>query len=106
MAKESPSEQALAENLAVLLTPSEIAVLEKRLAIPILLAEGMSYREIGRTIDASSDTISFVKHRLVRMPRTPRRYTPLRTPHKKRNILLSPPHMGRGRWRWLNDLSR
>jgi len=105
-ARQAPSKEALKRDLGAFLTPTEIALLEKRIAIPILLTRGFSYREIGRTIDVSPTTVNFVKHHLTRKPRTPRRYSPLHTPHKKRNILLSPPSMGRGRWRWLDDLSR
>ncbi|MFH1161771.1 MAG: hypothetical protein V1696_00615 [Candidatus Jorgensenbacteria bacterium] len=90
--------------LAKILTTTELLLIEKRLAVPILLARGMSYREIGRTIDIGPAAISFMKHGLTRKPRTPRQYSPLRTPRKKGHILLSPPPMGRGRWRWLNDL--
>ncbi len=61
-----------ANELKNLLTPEEILILEKRIAILILLGEGKSYREIGRTIDVSPRTVSFIKHHFKRTPRFPR----------------------------------
>jgi len=60
--KNSSSPETLTKNLSTLLTSNEIFVLEKRLAILLLLEKGMSYREISRTIDVTRSTISFVKH--------------------------------------------
>jgi Trp operon repressor len=57
------------------LTPAEITMLEKRLAIPILLEKHYSYRKIGETIDVSPATISFVKHNLRKKPVTHRKYS-------------------------------
>ncbi|MBI2279004.1 MAG: helix-turn-helix domain-containing protein [Candidatus Brennerbacteria bacterium] len=71
------SGEELFRTLAQILTPMELLLIEKRLAIPILLARGMSYREIGRTIDVGPAAISFVKHHLTRKPRVPRRYDAL-----------------------------
>ncbi len=48
--RSSPSPEVLARDLSAFFSPSEIAVLEKRLAILLLLEKGAAYREIGRTI--------------------------------------------------------
>jgi uncharacterized protein YerC len=47
--------------LRAVLTPTEIIALEKRLAISVLLARGMSYRAIGKILDVTPVTISAVK---------------------------------------------
>lgn len=70
--KKSESSEALVKAFAVFLTPSEMTMLEKRLVISVLLARGLSYREICRAIDISQNTVSFVKHHLTRKPRIPR----------------------------------
>ena len=49
------------ETLRKYFTPDEIVMIEKRLAIDLLLKEGNSYREIGRKIDVSPATISYIK---------------------------------------------
>jgi Trp operon repressor len=74
-AKTSLSARDFKANLGKFLTPSEIVMLEKRLAIPLLLGQNLSYRKIGETLDVSSTTISFVKHNLTRKPRVHRRYS-------------------------------
>lgn len=65
--KTSKSEETLFQNIKKFLTSAEIVMLEKRLAIPILLERGLSYRTIGEIIDVSPNTISFVKHNLTRV---------------------------------------
>ncbi|PIP29882.1 hypothetical protein COX26_01765 [Candidatus Jorgensenbacteria bacterium CG23_combo_of_CG06-09_8_20_14_all_54_14] len=102
LVKRSPSEETLVKNLAVLFTSSEITMLEKRLAIPLLLAKGLSYREIGRAIDVSPVTVSFIKHRLTKGPRVPRERHSLYPPRERKRAGSS---MGRDRWRWL-DIER
>lgn len=67
--KTSPSPEALMKNLSVFLSSNEISMLEKRLAILLLLEKGVSYREIGKTIDVSRSTISFVKSNFIRKPK-------------------------------------
>lgn len=73
--KNSPSSEALLRKLRIVLTHAEITMLEKRLAIPILLEQGRSYREIGRMIDVSSTTINSIKHHFVKKPVSRHRYT-------------------------------
>lgn len=75
--RKTTSGEKLFHALAKVLTPAELLLLEKRLAISILLARGMSYREIGRVIDVGPAAISFVKYGLTRKRRIPRRYDPL-----------------------------
>ena len=66
--KASDSPEALKKKLGSFLTPTELTMLEKRLAIPVLVERGLSYRRIGEAIDVSPNTVSFVKYHLVRAP--------------------------------------
>ena len=66
--KVSDSTKILRKRLERFLTPTEFVLLEKRLAITALLRHGISYKKIGRIIDVSPHTISFVKYNLVRNP--------------------------------------
>ena len=76
MGKDSESPEAMMRKLKKVIAPSEIEMFEKRLAIMILLKEGFSYRAIGRAIDVSPSTISFIKHNFTRKPATRSRYAP------------------------------
>lgn len=62
----SVSPKALRKKLERFLTPAELVLLEKRLAILVLLRHGVSYKKMGRMIDVSPHTVSFVKYNLVR----------------------------------------
>lgn len=100
VAKRSPSGKVLKSDLAKFLTSAEITLLEKRLAIPLLLAENLSYRRIGEILDVSSVTISFVKHNLTRKPRVHRKYSSLgkRKDDDDHSLFMSPrEHMKRMR---------
>lgn len=66
--KKSESGEMCIVNLKKFLTPSEIIMLEKRLSIRILTERGLSYADIGKTLDVSSTTINFVKHNLTKRP--------------------------------------
>ena len=48
---------------------AEQIALEKRLAIVFLSKQGLSYREIGRTLDVSPTTVGFVKRGFKRIKR-------------------------------------
>jgi len=50
------------EVLRKVFTPSEVIMIEKRLAILAMLKSGNSYLAIRRAIDVSPGTISFIKH--------------------------------------------
>jgi len=76
--RKSKSEDELTVNIKKFLTPAEVTMLEKRLAIPVLLERGLSYRAIGEAIDVSPNTISFVKHNLTKKPVVHRKYSPAR----------------------------
>lgn len=78
------------------LTPSEIIMLEKRLAIPILLDKKLSYKTIGQILDVSPTTISFVKHNLTKKAVTHKKYSQYRRPSKQLSIL--PPRSHHRRW--------
>ncbi len=69
------STDALIVNLRTFFTQSEIIMLEKRLAIPILVEQKTSYREMRKILDVSSNTISFVKHNLTKKPVVHKKYS-------------------------------
>lgn len=96
--KKSKSADSTVANLRKFLTNSEMILLEKRLLIPILLERKMSYRKIGEIIDVSRVTISFVKHNLIRKPRTRRKYSSIGSHRKREELPLLPPYVGHGRW--------
>lgn len=98
MLESSKSPEKLATRIGKFLTPSEIVMLEKRLAIPILLDRRMSYREIGRMIDVTPGTISFVKHNLTKRPVVHKKYNPMLTPKPKKELPLLPPRINYNRW--------
>jgi len=60
--KKSASPEYLVTSLKKFLTPSEIIMLEKRLSIPILVAQKLSYKTICEVLDVSHTTVSFIKH--------------------------------------------
>ena len=62
--KNSKSADNLEKGLTHWLTPKEMMMLEKRLAISYLLFNGVRHNEIKRILDASSHTITFVKKKL------------------------------------------
>ncbi len=82
--RASDSSEILLTNLKKFLTPSEIIMLEKRLSIPLLIGRGMSYKNIGATLDVSSATISFVKHNLTKRSAINREYGARKNPRRKR----------------------
>ncbi len=96
--KIAGSSQELINCLGNFLTSDEIIVLEKRLAIPILLGNGLSYRKIGEMIDVSSTTISFVKNKLKRKPVVHRKRSPDISRKPKKELPMFPPRVGYRRW--------
>jgi len=103
--KKSGSNEAVTKALAAFLTPSEMTMLEKRLVIPVLLARGLSYREICRAIDISQNTVSFVKHHLTRKPRISRQHNLSANPRRREKATPFHSRSGRDRWSW-TDVSR
>ncbi len=87
--KESKSGEELVNTLQAFFTSSEMTMLEKRLAIPILLEQKLSYREIGRRIDVSQETISFMKHGLTKKPRIHRKYSNNKKQQKSHSRIFS-----------------
>lgn len=75
VAHRSTSPDILARELKKVLTSSEIIMLEKRLTIPLLIENGMSYRQIGQMIDVSQTTISFIKQGFKKRPVIHRKYS-------------------------------
>jgi len=64
--KSGKSADNLEKNLTRWLTPKEVVMLEKRLAISYLLFNGVRHNEIKRILDVSSHTITFVKRKFKR----------------------------------------
>lgn len=85
--KEANSSEEVLTNLKKFLTSSEITMLEKRLLIPLLIERGLSYRDIGRALDVSSTTISFVKHNLIKRATIHRKYNFGKKQEKKKPFL-------------------
>ena len=73
--KKCKSPDMLAVSLKKFFTASEIIMLEKRLSIPILMEQKLSYKTIGAILDVSPVTISFVKHNLTKKPAVHRKMT-------------------------------
>lgn len=59
--KKSGNEKELKEILQTALTDDEIVLMEKRMAVKILLKEKVRYREISRIIDMSRTTVNFIR---------------------------------------------
>ncbi len=98
VSEKSKSGKELVANIQKFLTDAEITLLEKRLAISILLERKTSYRAIGEMIDVTRTTISFVKHNLTRKVRTPRKYGSSVPDKKRKRLPVLPPRVGHGRW--------
>lgn len=62
--KTATSPDEIEKVLARWLTPDEVTMLEKRLAIKILLKKGVRHNEIKRILDISSHTITSLKKRV------------------------------------------
>ena len=93
------STDTIIANLQTFLTSEEITMLEKRLAIPILLKQKESYRTIGKILDVSPGPISFVKHNLTKKPVTHRKYGgTYRSPKKVLREKFLPPYKGGNRF--------
>jgi Trp operon repressor len=78
--KKSESPKALVSNVRAFLTASETTMIEKRLLIPILIEQKLSYKTIGQILDVSPVTISFVKHNLTKKPTVHRKRTSINKP--------------------------
>ncbi|MFA6407081.1 MAG: Trp family transcriptional regulator [Candidatus Paceibacterota bacterium] len=90
--KNSPSSEALISSIRTFLTPSEIAMIEKRLLILVLLEQKLSYRAIGKMLDVSPATISFVKHNLTKAPVIHKKYSIMKKSETLKDLwpLMSP----------------
>lgn len=64
--KQTKSIDNFEKILSGKLTPEEMTMVEKRLAIDFLLRQGVRHNEIKKRLDVSSHTISFVKKGLQR----------------------------------------
>ncbi|MGC9611070.1 MAG: Trp family transcriptional regulator [Minisyncoccia bacterium] len=93
--KNPNSGEALALSMKKFLTPTEILMLEKRLLIPVLLEQGLSYRSIEEMIDVSPNTISFVKNGFMKNLVIQKK--PISN-KKKKELPLLPPRVGYNRW--------
>lgn len=72
------------KKLGTVLTPSEILMLEKRLIILSLLKKGIGCREIGRLIDVSTHTVTYVKNNFAKKHRAKIPYVPPRERAQRR----------------------
>ena len=63
---------AITAHLRAFLTRTEIIMLEKRLAIPLLLEQKLTYRTIARELGVSKETVCFVKRGLAQRPKKPK----------------------------------
>lgn len=67
--KEMHQARNLEETLKKFFTPSEVVMIEKRLAILVMLEKGNSYLDIRHVLDVSPGTISFIKQGFKRCKR-------------------------------------
>ena len=95
------SEKETIKALNQALTPAELNLLEKRLAVLYLLKQKLSYRKISEIADVHYNTISFIKKGLKKPVRTKRVYSAFPKKAKRRTLKL-PVYKGRGRWRFLD----
>jgi uncharacterized protein YerC len=98
------SNRDLEESLKKFFTPTEISMVEKRLAIINLLQSGFTYRKIGETIDVSPTTINFVRRgfkKNFKIKRKEKYEGPPKTSSKNK-FSRYPTFTGKGRWRFLN----
>ena len=102
------SQEQLSRFLNKLFTPSEIVMLEKRLAIMHLIRSELKYQEIARMIDVSSSTISFVKSGFTKKPTVKKQYSPMpRSRTLKKNVFSRfPSYKGTGQGRFEKNRKR
>ncbi len=100
--KKIKSPKELTGVLKTWLSPPEIFLLEKRIAISLLLKEGVRHNEIKRRLDVSSQSISFVKRGLTRPPKKEKELKPITKKDLKKRKSRIPPMVGKGRWRFLD----
>jgi len=67
--RKTKSAKELKNILGEWLSADEKNLLEKRIAISLLLGQGVRHNEIKRRLDVSSGAISFVKRGLTRPPK-------------------------------------
>jgi len=103
--KKAKSSHDMTNVLSKSLTPTELNLLEKRLAVLYLLKQGLSYRKISEIADVHYNTISFVKKGLKRPARKKKVWSEFgAAKNKKPKFLKYPAHKGKGRWGFLNTL--
>ncbi len=102
--KKAKSAKELESVLAKWLTDAEKGLLEKRVAIDLLLREGVGHNEIKRRLDVSSQTVSFVKRGLTRPSKKKMESGKLKAEFKKpkKQFHRFPSYTGKGRWNFLN----
>lgn len=99
--KKSKSVGNFENILTQRLTPKELVILEKRLAIDHLLRVGIRHNEIKRILDVSSHTITFVKKKLQRPLKKQKKIEPISEKDLKERKSRFPTLTGKGRWRFL-----
>ena len=106
--KKARTEKDIKETVGKLFTPTELIMIEKRLAIISFLKQGISHREIGRILDVSPATVSFVRNGFSG-PKKPRQKKGWKHQMLERLDVKRPSHSkfptyrGKGRWRFLHS---
>lgn len=95
------SEKELIKALSKALTPAELNLLEKRLAVIYLLKQKLSYRKISEIADVHYNTISFIKKGLKKPMRVKKAYSSFLKKEKPKFSKI-PAYRGSGRWPFLN----
>lgn len=93
------SDKDFKNKIRSLLSQSELFLFERRLLILMLLDKGLSYKEIGRVIDAPNSTISFIKKGFKR-DKIVKTSAPFKK-RKKRDYFF-PAYKGSSRWAEIN----
>lgn len=106
--KKARSEKDIKETIGKLFTLAELIMIEKRLAIISLLKRGLSHREIGRILDVSPATVSFVRNGFSKPKKSRQKKRWKHSTLKRLDEMPSrskfPTYRGKGRWRFLNSL--
>lgn len=99
---KAKTEKEFEKAMRQFLSPSEIIMIEKRLAILELLDQGIKYSDIKEIIDVSGTTISFVRKGFKNNPKKQRLIKKEPPKILKLPDMGYPTYKGRGRWRYLN----
>ncbi len=106
--KRVKSRPQLKQLLEELFTPSELVMLEKRLAISYLVEQKLPYKKMREILDVSPGTISFVKGGFKKKSAKNKKISSQTSPVLKASPRFIkrkfPTYKGKGRWSFLNSL--